>query len=149
VRDARGVANLIRLQHRAPSLRTYEIPVEHGGGEAHLLGRVTRDGKTGTAGVRVVKAMLPTTITLCARGTDGDTSEPLDEAVLRAPQIDAARKAGLITVLLLPSGPASDVVERDAPTVPDEAPLPAALTSTPIPLTTSKKPAASAKPEEK
>ncbi len=151
MRDALAVANTIRLQHRAPSLRTYEIPVEHGGGEAHNLGRVTRDISTGTAGVRVLKARLPTTITLCAKGTEGDTSEPLDEAVLKAPQIDAAVKARLIVVLPVVVAPAGPVVERDAPTLPDElAALPSALTSKLIPTTTPKKSAANvAKPEEK
>ena len=114
LRDPRAVAS-IRLQHRASQLRTYAIPVEHGGGEAHALGRVTRDPSTGAAGVRVLTATLPTTITLCARSTDGDTSDWLDEAVLKAPAIAAAVAMKTIVVLRAPEAPPEPVTARAVP----------------------------------
>lgn len=146
---------LVRLQHRAPALRTYEIPVEHGGGEVHHLGRVTRDPKTGEAGVRLLRAILPTSITLTARDTTGDMSEPMDEAVLKAPQIAAAIAAKLIVALPVPvdaappaaSAPAPEQAAPATPVV--AADLPLALAAPPSkPLVTTPKNRTAPRPEQ-
>jgi hypothetical protein len=57
----------------------------------------TRDGEIGA---RRVEKLLPETITLCARGTPGDTRGGLPDTIERSPEVVAAKAKGLLEVIL-------------------------------------------------
>lgn len=97
---------MIILRNPLRKLCTYEIPVAIGGGEPHHVGATVRT-KEGDVGLMVYRRVLPTTLTLCAAGTPGSESTPLDEAVLKAPQIAAALAARppALEVVTVPSAP--------------------------------------------
>lgn len=78
----------------------------------HVVGTNERNAKTGAVGRRKVTQRLPQTVTLCAKGTPGDTAGPFPEAVATSPAVLAAKARGDISV---------NVVEVKPPTAPAPA----------------------------
>lgn len=112
---------MIILKNLRRRLVAYEIPVALGGGEVHHVGATVRTAK-GDVGLMVHKRTLPSTITLTAAGTPGSESDPLDDAVLAAPQIAAAlaTQPPQLLAVHLPASPAP-ASDEAAPLAPQES----------------------------
>ncbi len=68
-------------------MRVFELPEL--GHDEHIVGVNERD-PSGEVGHRKVTKHLPRTVTLAARGTEGDTSDTLDDAILENPVVKKA-----------------------------------------------------------
>lgn len=84
----------------------FEIPPSLGisGNDPQKVAKVTRSLDPMGGPMRVDLAVetrsFPATITLCARGTPGDASEPLPEAVLSAPSIQIALRMQPVSLVV-------------------------------------------------
>lgn len=94
---------LIRNLEREP--RVYEIPLTHAPGLRTKIGASDRDTE-GNVVLRVQHKTLPSSITLMAKGTEGDTSEPLPNAICDAPALVEAHRLKRIQIVTLPDAPA-------------------------------------------
>lgn len=87
---------LVRLSNRLRRMVTFEIPPSCGvdAQDPQKVARMLRsvdpiEGKMKST-LTVEQRAFPTTITLCARGTPGDSVDGLPEGVLRAPSIQSS-----------------------------------------------------------
>lgn len=98
---------MAQLRNREARMRVLEL--EELGHDKHIIGVNDRDASHGIVGHRKIEKMLPRTITLCARGTEGDTSEVLPDAVLRnklVAELIKGRKIENIAPAIAPTAPA-------------------------------------------
>ena len=84
---------------------------------------VARKGAKGVRAVAVVSRRLPTTLTLCANGTEGDAITGLHLAVLHAPAIKALIASRAITATRVPV-PAEATTTPPAEAAPVAVPVP-------------------------
>lgn len=103
---------ILKNLERAP--RVYEIPVAHAPGQQQKVGAADRDAQ-GNVTLQVQQRTFPSSVTLMARGTEGDTSEPLPDSVEKAPAIAEAKRARKLEVVKLPDVSAPAVENVDAP----------------------------------
>lgn len=79
----------------------------------HVVGTNERDGKTGAVGRRKKRLHLPQSITLCARGTEGDRVDGLPLSVASSPEVVAAKARGDIDVKVSTAAEPEKVVDAD------------------------------------
>lgn len=130
---------MIRLKNTLPEMRTYEIPISAGAGfDRHTITTTKRSlvrpgegARDGTMDVqlrpRSATRNVPRSITLCAAGTQGDTSEDLPDNVQHVEPFKSAVARRHILVLEV-KPPAADpaATPQAVPTAssgaPDDAP---------------------------
>lgn len=122
---------MIQLRNLERVPRTYEIPITLLPGQRLAVGRTERDAAA-PLGVAVIAAMktFPQSVTLSARGAEGDSSDPLPDAVAEAPLIAAAAKARRLSVITLAEPTPAPTPAPAPPTIPSAA-SPAPTPSTP------------------
>jgi hypothetical protein len=96
---------------------------------------IAKKGAKGTRAMAVVPRRLPSTLTLCAKGSEGDTLTGLPLAVLHAPAVKAAVANQSITVTRVkaPVSATATPLAETAPVVPVSA---SATPVAPTPATT-------------
>lgn len=130
----------------------FEIPPACGvpGSDPQKVAKVTRaiDPLGGPLRVELASEArsFPATITLCARGTPGDKSDPYPEAILQAPSIQAALRAQPVELVVerqrviasAPVAAVEEVVPVPAPSV-ETAPVLVPVVPEPIVESSTKK----------
>ncbi len=107
----------VLLENKQPRMVTYEIPVPNGGGQRTKVGAFHRErgSKSGDGRLVVQHRIVPTSITLAAKGTEGSMSEPLPDRIVDVPAIaEAIRKRELVKTDMKEQPPAAAPID-DAP----------------------------------
>jgi hypothetical protein len=115
------VATSITLRNQIRRVVTLHVPEL--GRQRHEIGTNDRDKATGQVGLRVVIQHLPTTLTLLARGSDGDTIAGLPPEVERSQEVQWAKARGDIAVERIETtdpAPASPVAPIEPAVMPEE-----------------------------
>lgn len=92
----------VKLQNHSRRMLVLNLPHEDVCSEEkchcsrQLVGVQQHDAATGEKTVQAFKRRLAGALTLCAKGTDGDTVSDLPDGVLRAPDVRAAIQGGLV-----------------------------------------------------